>query len=133
MLHINLLYYKYYVKPLNNLNINKSIFYRLQILNINKNKFKSFLCFYPTVSEPTNSNNSSRASTSYGILGNKKYDGFRKLEELSFTFNKIDNLEALMGIVWLPKLKRIYLEGNPVIRKFHFKTTHKQEGIIIVH
>ncbi|OUM69295.1 hypothetical protein PIROE2DRAFT_2797 [Piromyces sp. E2] len=87
---------------------------------------ESFLCFYPSTSEPSNSNNSSRVNTAYGILGGKKYDGFKKLEELSFTFNYIDNLEALMGIIWLPKLKRVYLEGNPVMRKCRYKTKHKQ-------
>lgn len=35
-----------------------------------------------------------------------------------------------MGIVWLPKLKRVYLEGNPVIRKCRYKTKHKYNGIL---
>ncbi|ORX42472.1 L domain-like protein [Piromyces finnis] len=102
----------------------------LHTLNINKNKFRSFICFYPSTSDTSKSNESSRVNTAYGMLGGKKYDGFKKLEELSFTFNCIDNLEALMGIIWLPKLKRVYLEGNPVMRKCRYKPIRKQQDEI---
>jgi len=32
-----------------------------------------------------------------------------------------------MGIIWLPKLKRVYLEGNPIMRKCRYKPIHKQQ------
>ncbi|KAI8811066.1 hypothetical protein BJ742DRAFT_867253 [Cladochytrium replicatum] len=43
--------------------------------------------------------------------------GFSQLEELAIAFNLIDSPTGLMGVVWLPKLSRVFLEGNPICKK----------------
>ena len=45
-----------------------------------------------------------------------KYNGFFKLEELSLKFNKIPQMDNLMGLLCLPKIKNVYLEGNSVLK-----------------
>jgi Leucine-rich repeat (LRR) protein len=55
-----------------------------------------------------------------------KYDGFFKLEELSLKFNRIPQLENLVGLLCLPKIKNVYLEGNSVLKYCcHSKTKAK--------
>ncbi|KND00885.1 uncharacterized protein SPPG_09165, partial [Spizellomyces punctatus DAOM BR117] len=46
-----------------------------------------------------------------------KYDGFHTLEELHLTHNLISTMEDLMGIVRLPRLEKVYLAGNPVMKR----------------
>jgi Leucine-rich repeat (LRR) protein len=45
----------------------------------------------------------------------KRYFGFPSLEELKLAHNQINEVEGLMAIVCLSSLKRVYLEGNPVM------------------
>lgn len=45
-----------------------------------------------------------------------KYSGFLKLEELSLKFNRIPQLDNLIGLLCLPKIKNVYLEGNSVLK-----------------
>ncbi|KAJ3224114.1 hypothetical protein HK099_000225 [Clydaea vesicula] len=44
-----------------------------------------------------------------------RYQGFPRLEELRLANNLIATLEDLMGLVALPSLQRVYLEGNTVM------------------
>jgi len=55
-----------------------------------------------------------------------RYDGFHKLEELSLKFNRIPQLDSLVGLLCLPKIKNVYLEGNSVLKYCcHSKTKAK--------
>ncbi|KAJ1558312.1 X-ray radiation resistance-associated protein 1 [Nowakowskiella sp. JEL0078] len=86
----------------------------LKTLNLNRNRIKSLDCFA--------SETSSDCTPVPGIqtpknITQQKYDGFWMLEELRLTHNHIDTPAGLMGAVWLPKLARIYLEGNPIMQK----------------
>jgi hypothetical protein len=56
-------------------------------------------------------------STPPPINSIRKYPGFPCLEELYFAFNKVETPAGLMGILWLPCLKKIKVEGNPIIKK----------------
>ncbi len=45
----------------------------------------------------------------------QKYDGFLKLSTLNLAHNSIDSMENLLGVIFIPALKNVYLQGNPVM------------------
>lgn len=45
----------------------------------------------------------------------KKIDGFLRLETLNLAHNLIDSMENLLGVIFMPCLKNIYMQGNPVM------------------
>lgn len=49
----------------------------------------------------------------------KKYMGFPNLEELKISDNLISSVPDLMGLVCLPALSRVFLNGNPVMNPRH--------------
>jgi hypothetical protein len=46
-----------------------------------------------------------------------KYKGFFKLENLHATHNLMKTLDDIIGFLFLPCIKKIYLEGNPVMKE----------------
>ncbi|KAI8620649.1 hypothetical protein BC830DRAFT_470620 [Chytriomyces sp. MP71] len=84
----------------------------LKRLNLNYNRFRSLVF----LSDHQKGNDISESPPPPFLV--KKYDGFPKLEELRVAFNKIDSVRGLLAVVWLPVLKFIWLEGNPVLIKF---------------
>ena len=58
----------------------------------------------------------------------EKFEGFEFLEELHLSKNIIDSLDHLLGLVFLPNLKRVYLEGNPVMKSFKLPLTSFLRG-----
>lgn len=46
----------------------------------------------------------------------RSYNGFTKLEELRLVKNLIEDYDGLLGIVALPVLQRVFLEGNPILK-----------------
>ncbi|KAI8821650.1 uncharacterized protein EV422DRAFT_425947 [Fimicolochytrium jonesii] len=52
-----------------------------------------------------------------------RYDGFYSLVEVNLSFNNIGSPEQLTGVIWLPALKRVFLEGNPVMQRVNQKVT----------
>ena len=45
----------------------------------------------------------------------KKFDGFLRLTTLNLAHNLIDSMENLLGVIFMPSLKNIYIQGNPVM------------------
>ncbi|KAI9204488.1 uncharacterized protein BJ171DRAFT_107322 [Polychytrium aggregatum] len=80
---------------------------RLRILNLSHNRFASFAFLAPASDDIPNGSNNAL----------EKYQGFLNLEELHITHNRISEPDGLMGIIWLPHLRRVYIEGNPVMKK----------------
>ncbi|KAJ3135197.1 X-ray radiation resistance-associated protein 1, partial [Physocladia obscura] len=66
----------------------------LKKLNLNNNKFRDFFFL------------------------SEEPDGFLKLEELRIAFNKVETMKGLFGIIWLPALKYVWIEGNPAMKEF---------------
>lgn len=62
----------------------------------------------------------------------QKYPGFYTLLELHLTHNSIEKVSDLVGVVWLPALERVWLEGNPVMNrtdgKLEIKDAEQGEG-----
>ncbi|KAJ3119313.1 hypothetical protein HK098_005596 [Nowakowskiella sp. JEL0407] len=77
----------------------------LEILNLNHNKIASLEFLAPTLSTPNAENVTTTSS-----------DGFEKLEELAIAYNKISTPAGLMGCAYLPKLARIFVAGNPIMK-----------------
>ncbi|KAJ3382258.1 X-ray radiation resistance-associated protein 1 [Entophlyctis sp. JEL0112] len=88
----------------------------LKRLNISYNKFKSFVFLSHLQSDMENYVDGPPPPANL-----VKYDGFEKLSELRLSFNKIDTLEGLFGLVWLPALKFVWIEGNPILAGFSGK------------
>ncbi|KAJ3175720.1 X-ray radiation resistance-associated protein 1 [Irineochytrium annulatum] len=47
----------------------------------------------------------------------RKYPGFKLLEELNVSKNLVSTPAGLMGLVWLPSLRKLHLGGNPIVRR----------------
>jgi Leucine-rich repeat (LRR) protein len=72
--------------------------------------------YFPITKEAFNSLECVRGSDSGSNAHNiKRYLGFPSLEELKLAHNQINEVEGLMAIVCLSSLKRVYLDGNPVM------------------
>ncbi|KAI8848794.1 hypothetical protein BC829DRAFT_473664 [Chytridium lagenaria] len=84
----------------------------LRILNISSNRFRTFEFLAPP---PISTSAPSTPRTP--LPGEDKYDGFKKLEELNISNNFVDTPAGLMGIVWLPALRRVMIDGNPIVKK----------------
>ncbi|KAJ3295840.1 X-ray radiation resistance-associated protein 1 [Borealophlyctis nickersoniae] len=87
----------------------------LRVLNMNRNRITDLSFLVP--SNLPKSADYKRSVTPSPEQLRYRYEGFRALEELRVAFNQIASPEGLMGIVWLPKLARVYLQGNPVMTK----------------
>ncbi|TPX72153.1 hypothetical protein SpCBS45565_g00525 [Spizellomyces sp. 'palustris'] len=79
----------------------------LRILDLTRNRIHT-LSF---LSHPTSQDDDQHTQQQH------KYDGFYTLEELHLTHNLISTVEDLMGIVRLPRLEKVYLAGNPVMKR----------------
>ncbi|KAJ3021463.1 X-ray radiation resistance-associated protein 1 [Thoreauomyces humboldtii] len=58
----------------------------------------------------------------------QKFDGFYTLQDLYLTYNVISTPEDLLGIVFLPVLERVFLEGNPIMQRGAQKMAVRDEG-----
>jgi Leucine-rich repeat (LRR) protein len=77
---------------------------------------KESVGFFPSAQELFESMDAVRGSDEGSQANNiKRYLGFPSLEELKLSHNQIGEVEGLMAIVCLSSLKRVYLEGNPVM------------------
>ncbi|KAJ3187862.1 hypothetical protein HDU85_006255 [Gaertneriomyces sp. JEL0708] len=82
----------------------------LRVLNVSRNRIKS-LSFL------------SRSSPNANVHNNEVhpdrpvYSGFPALKELHLVNNLISTPEDLIGVVWLGKLRDLYLDGNPIMKE----------------
>ncbi|KAH6563287.1 hypothetical protein BASA60_010764 [Batrachochytrium salamandrivorans] len=63
-----------------------------------------------------------------------KLDGFNMLEELYLIKNRISTLDDLVGLVFLRKLRRVFLQDNPVMRQYipkhlQHRVGHNQDDV----
>lgn len=97
----------------------------LQTLNLNKTWLHSFTYLIPE---------SFKDKTSVEVFGfNRedivKFDGFHQLKLLYAKSNMISSLDDLVGILFLPSLKHVYLESNPLIKKAVNNKNSKRQTI----
>jgi hypothetical protein len=62
-----------------------------------------------------------------------KIQGFPMLSTLNITHNNIDSMENLLGIIFFPSLKNVYLEGNSVMKDCvpkHLRSKRRQAAKI---
>ncbi|KAI9326316.1 hypothetical protein BDR26DRAFT_136993 [Obelidium mucronatum] len=83
----------------------------LKKLNLNHNRYRSLQFLSAHQENPQ----SSHPPAPFLL---QKYQGFYALQELRIAFNKIDTARGILGLVWLPALQFIWIEGNPVLVKF---------------
>ncbi|KAJ3238469.1 hypothetical protein HDU81_007738 [Chytriomyces hyalinus] len=81
----------------------------LKNLNLNHNRIQSF----EFLSE--HQKNDSHSPPPPFLI--EKYAGFPCLEELRIAFNKIDSVQGILSVVWMPVLQSVWIEGNPVFAK----------------
>lgn len=63
-----------------------------------------------------------------------KYDGFLQLSDLHLTYCHLKSLEDIIGLIYLPVLKYVYLEGNAIFETLPFEVvsdTIQKHGISI--
>ncbi|KAJ3071719.1 hypothetical protein HDU98_004910 [Podochytrium sp. JEL0797] len=81
---------------------------KLKKLNLNYNKYRTL----QFLSSHQPSANADSPPPPFLV---QKYNGFHALEELRIAFNKIDSVRGLFGMVWLPAIKCVWVQGNPVM------------------
>ncbi|KAJ3118137.1 X-ray radiation resistance-associated protein 1 [Phlyctochytrium bullatum] len=89
----------------------------LRVLNLSGNRFRSFeVLAPPSARSPPTTPGTVPASPGAPPL-EEKFDGFYRLEDLDVSRNQVDTPGGLMGIVWLPALRRVKIDGNPIVKK----------------
>ncbi|KAI8920314.1 hypothetical protein DFJ77DRAFT_237701 [Powellomyces hirtus] len=105
----------------------------LRSLNLSRNRIKSLSFLSAQPSGPADAERSSPApaANDASSRSGQKFDGFYFLQELDLTFNQIGTPEDLLGIVWLPVLERVALEGNPIMQKGAHKMPVRENGDVL--
>ncbi|KAJ3408256.1 hypothetical protein HDU80_006296 [Chytriomyces hyalinus] len=81
----------------------------LKKLNLNHNRIQSFEFL------SSHQKNDSQSPPPPFLI--EKYAGFPRLEELRIAFNKIDSVQGILSVVWMPVLESVWIEGNPLFAK----------------
>ncbi|KAI8925421.1 hypothetical protein BC831DRAFT_512530 [Entophlyctis helioformis] len=86
----------------------------LRVLNLNSNSIRSLGPLIPVdMDDELRRNPQSILSMSPRMIA--KCDGFVRLAELHLRRNRVATLDDLAGLVCLPRIQRVFLEGNPVM------------------
>lgn len=91
----------------------------LRSLNLNRNHIQTLLPLIPATAYPENATEKDPIhllSVNPQIL--VKYQGFQSLNDLYLTHNKLANLRDILGLLCLPKVSRVFLEGNKVMKQY---------------
>nr|KAJ3411553.1 hypothetical protein HK105_002605 [Polyrhizophydium stewartii] len=93
-------------------------FILLRVLNLNSNAIRTLCPLIPAYLDESQQQRQPSELLSIDPNVLPKFAGFERLEELHLIRNRITTLDDLVGAVCLPRLRRLFLEGNLVMKDF---------------